>query len=142
MLDAFDALCGVKSFEIFSIHLSPNLKALKTCDADTSTWNDIQGWVDRWRKPNVLKRLSSAFSSLSSDDWDDHLGATNPVESNNQQSIPQNAKSISLKPFVEHFYLEDKQLVIMQLAALQNVTILYQVSKRKRSCHPPKAPEN
>lgn len=139
VLDALDVLCGVKSFEIFSIHLPPNLKALKARDVDTSRWKDVQGWVDWWRKP---KKLSSAFSSLSFEDWDDLPGTTNPVESINRQSIPQNAKSVSLKPLVEHFYLEDKRQAIMQLAALQNVTISYQVSKRKRSHRPPKAPEN
>ena len=36
-------------------------------------------------------------------------------------STPQNTKSVSLKPLVEHFYLEDKWQAIMQLAALQNV---------------------
>ena len=142
MLDAFDVLCGVKSFELFSIYLPPNLKSLKAQDVDTSRWKDVQVWVDWWRKPNVLKKLSSAFSSLSFEDWDDLPATTNPVESSNRQSIPQNAKSVSLKPLVEHFYLEDKRQAIMQLAAQQNVTISYQVSKRKRSRRPPKVPES
>jgi len=142
VIDAFDVLCGIKSFELFSIYLPPNLKSLKACDVDTSRWKDVQGWVDWWRKPNVLRKLSSAFSSLSSEEWDDLPGTTNPVESINRQSVPQNTKSISLKPLIEHFYLEDKRQAIMQLAALQNVTISYQVAKRKRSRRPPKAPES
>jgi len=42
------------------------------------------------------------------EDWDDLPGTTNPVESISQQSIPQKAKSVSLKPIFEHFYLKDK----------------------------------
>ena len=62
VIDAFDVLCGIESFELFSIYLPPNLQSLKACDVDTSQWKDVQGWVDWWRKPNVLRKLSSAFS--------------------------------------------------------------------------------
>ncbi|MCY3928218.1 MAG: hypothetical protein OXG81_08075, partial [Acidobacteria bacterium] len=58
--DAFDVLCGTKSFEIFSSYLPPNLKSLKASDVDTTQWKDIQTWVDWWRKPHVLKKLSAA----------------------------------------------------------------------------------
>ena len=72
MIDAFDVLCGIKSFELFSIYFPPNLKSLKACDVDTSRWKDVQGWVDWWRKPNVLRKLSS-------EKCDDLSGSTNPV---------------------------------------------------------------
>ena len=48
---------------------------------------------------------------------------------------------MSLKPLIEHFYLEDKRQAIQQLASRANVTISYHVKKRKRSRQPPKAPE-
>ena len=43
-----------------------------------------------------LKKLSSAFSLLPSEEWDDMPGTTNLVESINCQSIRQNTKSVSL----------------------------------------------
>ena len=106
--DAFDVLCVIKSFEMFSSHLPPNLKLLKGSDVDTIQWKDVQTWVDWWRKPHVLKKLSAAYSSISFEDWSDLPGTTNAVESINWQSIPQKVKSVSLKPLIEHFYLEDK----------------------------------
>ena len=53
-----------------------------------------------------------------------------------------NAKLVSLKPLIEHFYLEDKRQAILQLASLENVTVSYQVANRKRSRRPPKPPES
>ena len=46
VLDAFDVLCGVKSFELLSIYLPSNLKSSKAQDVDTSRWKDVQEWVD------------------------------------------------------------------------------------------------
>ena len=54
----------------------------------------------------------------------------------NYQSIPQNARSGSLKPLVEHFYLATGD------DAAGCATKQYQVSKRKRSRCPPKVPES
>ena len=56
-------------------------------------------------------------------------GTTNPVESINRQSIPENVKSASLKPLVEHIYLEDKRHAILQLASQANFTISYETVK-------------
>ena len=68
-------------------------------------------------------------------------GTTNPVESINRQSVPGNVKAESLRPVIEHFYLEDKRQVIQQVACRANVTISYHMKKSKRSRRPPKAPE-
>ena len=56
--------------------------------------------------PQVLKKSRKAFSSLEDDDLDELHGTTNPVKSINRQSVPGNIKAVSLKPFIEHFYLE------------------------------------
>ena len=56
-------------------------------------------------------------------------GTTNAVKLINRQSVPQNAKLVSLKPLIEHFYLEDKRQVI-------------QSSKRRRTRRLPKPPES
>lgn len=68
----------------------------------TSRWKDLETWVDWWKRPHVLKKLTKAYSALNEEDWDDLPGTTNPVESINHQSIPQNLRSISLKPLVKH----------------------------------------
>ena len=83
--DAFDVLCGIKSFEMFASYLPPNLKLLKASDVDRTQWKDVQTWVDRWRRPHVLKKLSAAYSSISFEDWDDLPGTTNAVKSFNRQ---------------------------------------------------------
>jgi len=41
-------------------------------------------------------------------------------------------KQVSLKPLIEHLYLEDKQQAILQVASEANITILYHTKKRKR----------
>jgi len=58
---------------------------------------------------------------------------TNAVESINRQSVLQNAKLVSLKPLIERFYLENKRQAILQLGSLENVTVSYKTSSRKRS---------
>ena len=97
--DAFDVLCGIKSFEMFSSHLPPNLKLLKASDVDTTQWKDVPTWVDWWRKQHVLHKLSAAYSSICFEDWSDLPGITNAVESINQQSIPQNVVSLLKAPY-------------------------------------------
>ena len=89
----------------------------------------------------MLRKLCKAFSDLEENDWDDLPGTTNPVESINLQSVPENVKSVSLRPLIEHFYLEDKRRAIMQVVCDANVTISYH-AKQRRSVHrrPPKTP--
>ena len=78
-------------------------------------------------------------------DWDNLPGTTNPVGSIDRQNVPENVKNVSLRPLIEHFYLEDKRHAIMQVACDANVTISYHAKQleRRRSVHrrPPKAPE-
>ena len=88
-----------------------------------------------------FKKLSVAYSAMSTEDWQDLQGTNNPVESINRQSTPENSKSVSLKPLIEHFYLEDRRIAIMQIAAAANVTISYQANPRKRRRRPAKPPE-
>ena len=90
-MNAFDVLCGSKSFEIFSAQLPPDLKSLKASNVDTSNWKEIQTWVDWWTWPQILKELNVAYSSLSVEEWQEILGTNNPVESINRQSTPENA---------------------------------------------------
>lgn len=103
---AFDVLCGTKSFEAFSCNLPPNLSKLKSSKVDTTLWKNAETWVNWWQRPSVLKKLSKAYTALLKDDWDELPGITNPVESINRQSIPPNMKLVSLKPLIEHMYLE------------------------------------
>ena len=44
---------------------------------------------------------------MTEENWDKLPGSNNPVESIDRQSILDNAKFISLRPLIEHFYLED-----------------------------------
>ena len=136
--EAFDILQGIKPHSDFSKALPPDLMSF---NADSNDWKGAKTWVDWWKRPHVLRKLCKAFSSLDDDDWDELPGTTNPIESINRQSIPGNVKAVSLKPLIEHFYLEDKRQAIQQLASRANVTISYHVKKRKRSRRPPKAPE-
>ena len=142
VMNAFDVLCGSKSFEIFSAQLPPDVRSLKACDVDTTKWRETQSWVDWWTRPQILRKLCSAYSSLSVEDWEDLPGTNNPVESINRQSTPENTKSVSLKPLIEHFYLEDRRIAVMQLAAAANITVSYQINQRKRKRRPAKPPEN
>ena len=88
----------------------------------------FDAWVEWWKRPHVLKKLSKAYSSLSEEDWDDLPGTTNPVESINRQSVPENQKLVSLKPLVEHVNLEDRRKAILEVAS---ITIPYQVKPGK-----------
>ena len=87
--EAFDVLCGLRSVEHFADKLPPDLRANYT-QVDTSRWTETETWVDWWKRPHVLKKLSKAYSSLLVEDWEDLPGSTNPVESINRQSIPEN----------------------------------------------------
>jgi len=64
------------------------------------------------------------------------------VESINRQSTPPNVKSVSLKPLLEHFYLEDHRQAVLQVAAEAGVTILYSTKRQRRARRLPKAPES
>ena len=112
-------------------------------EVDTTNWKSAHTWVEWWKRPQVLRKLCKAFSDLEENDWDDLPGMTNPVESINLQSVPENVKSVSLRPLIEHFYLEDKRHAIMQVVCDANVTISYHAKQRRRSVHrrPPKTPE-
>ena len=68
---------------------------------------------------------------MEDDDWDDLPGTTNPVESINRQNVPGNAETVSLKPMVEHFYLEDKRQAILQVTCNANITISYHSQQRQ-----------
>ena len=63
------------------------------------------------------------------------------MESINRQSILENQKLISLKPLIEHIYLEDRRQAILEVATAVNTTITYQVKCRQRTQQPPKPPE-
>lgn len=86
---------------------------------------NLQTWVEWWTRPTVLNKLSKAFSDIDADDWDELPGSNNPVESINRQSVPENAKLVSLKPLIEHMYSEDRRHAALQVATergLQFVT--------------------
>ena len=137
---AFDVLCGAKSFETFSCNLPPNLSTLKSSEVDTTLWKNAETWVNWWRRPSILKKLSKAYTALPEDDWDDLPGTTNPVESINRQSIPPNMKLVSLKPLIEHMYLEDRRQAILEMAVNANITISYNTKKKQRCNRPSKPP--
>ena len=139
--EAFDVLCGLKTIEQFSDKLSPDLRVTDYTQVDTSRWTETETWVDWWKRPHVLRKLSKAYSSLSVEDWEDLPGTTNPVESINRQSIPENQKLVSLKPLIEHIYLEDRRQAILEVATTVNTTITYQVKPKRRTRRPPKPPE-
>jgi len=62
VMNAFNVLSGLKSFEVFSAQLPPDLKSLKAKDVDTSKWKDAQTWVNWWTRPQILKKLTVAYS--------------------------------------------------------------------------------
>ena len=139
--EMFDVFCGMKPFTQFAAQLPPDLRATDSTQVDTSRWRDIETWVDWWKRPRVLRKLSKAYGSLTSEQWEDLPATTNPVESINWQSIPENMKAVSLKPLVEHIHLEDQQQIILQVASAANATISYQTKSRRRAQRPAKPPE-
>ena len=72
-------------------YLPPNLSSMSIDQVDTHNWRSVETWTEC---PQALKKLSKACSTIISDEWDDLLSTTNPVESINRQSIPENVKSI------------------------------------------------
>lgn len=97
-----------KSCQELSSYLPPNLSKLNALEVETSGWKYAETWVDWWRQPHVLKKLRKAYAASTAAEWDDLPDTTNPVESINRQSIPSDVKQVSLKPLIEHLYLEDK----------------------------------
>ena len=59
---AFKVLGGLESFEIFKDQLPPNLRKYNATEIDTIRWKDIETWADWWQRPQVLKKLSRAYS--------------------------------------------------------------------------------
>ena len=116
----------LKSFKEFSCYRSPNLLTLKSSEVDTTLWKNAETWVNWWRRPSILKKLSKAYTALQEDDWP---GTTNPVASIN--SIPLNMKLVSLKPLIEHIYLEDRRQAILEMATNANITIPYTTKRKK-----------
>ena len=119
---AFNVLSGSELFTKLSESLPPSLCNVSSGEVDTVRWSRVQTWTDWWTRPAVL---SKAFSSINDDEWDDLPGTNNPVESINRQSTPDNLKSVSLKPLVEHFYLEDRRQAVLQIASEVGITISY-----------------
>jgi len=136
---AFKILSGAESYTKI-LHRLPQTLRISTIETDN--WRMADTWVDWWTRPHVLKKLSKAFSSLTEDEWDELPGTNNPVESINSQSIPHNTKSISLKPLLEHIYLEDRRHACLEVATNKGVTISYRTKKTiKRGRRASKAPE-
>ena len=88
-------------------------------------------WVEWWIRHQILKKLCKAYSALSHDDWDKLPETNNPVESIDRQSTPDNIKSLSLRPLIEHIYLEDCRQATLQIAASSRVTISYNVKNKE-----------
>jgi len=129
-----DVLCGLAPLGDLSQQILLDNCFITSCSqVDTTHWKDTLTWVEWWRNPRVLKKLSVAYSTLSSDDWFSLPSTTNPVESINRQSVPQNHKTVSLKPLVEHIYLEDRRQAILEVAMNANVTISYSSKKKRRN---------
>ena len=138
---AFRILSGEESYTRLR-HKLPTTLCSQIQTIDTSTWTITDTWVEWWTRPSVLKKLSKAFSFLTEEDWDDLPGTNNPVESINSQSVPSNTKSVSLRPLVEHIYLEDRRQACLEVATSRGVTISYRTKKViKRNRRPAKAPE-
>ena len=139
---AFDILAGSEAFTRLSESLLPPLCNVSTGEVDNVTWNRAQTWTEWWTRPKVLQKLSKAYSSISTDDWEELPATNNPVESINRQSTMDNVKSVSLWPLVEHFYLEDRRQAVLQIASEAGVTISYSTKKQKKKRRHPKAPES
>ena len=104
---AFNILAGSEPFTKLAENLPPPLCNCTTVKVESINWTRAQTWIEWWTCPQILKKLRKAYSALDSDDWDELPGTNNPVESINQQSTPNNVKSVSLKSLIEHIYLED-----------------------------------
>ena len=129
----FDILAGLETFTRLSESLPPPLCNASISEVDTITWNRAQTWNEWWTRPKVLQKLSKAYSSISTDDWEELPATNNPVESINRQNTPDNVKSVSLRPLVEHFYLEDRQQAVLQIASEAGVTTSYSTKKQRKN---------
>ena len=138
---AFNILAGSEPFTKLAENLPPPLCNCTTDKVDSTNWTRAQTWIEWWTRSQILKKLCKAYSALDSDDWDELPGTNNPVESINRQSTPDNVKSVSLKPLIEHIYLEDRRQATLQVATNVGITISYAVKKQRRIRRPPKAPE-
>jgi len=115
---AFSILGGSESFTILADNLPPPLCGYTADQVDTLNWARAQTWTEWWTRPQILKKLCKCYSALDFDDWDQLPGTNNPVESINRQSTPDNTKSVSLRPLIEHIYLEDRRQATLQVASL------------------------
>jgi len=106
---AFNILAGSESFTALADNPPPPLCSYTADQLDTLNWTRAQTWTEWWTRPQLLKKLCKVYSALDFDDWDEFLGTKNPVKSINQQSTLDNIKSISLRPLIEHIYLEDRR---------------------------------
>ena len=138
---AFNILAGSEPFTTLAEKLPPPLCNYTIEEVEDTNWTRTQTWIEWWTRPQILKKLCKAYSALDSDDWNELPGTNNPVESINRQSTPENVKSVSLRPLIEHIYLEDRRQATLQVATNAGVTISYAVKKRRRIRRPPKAPE-
>lgn len=138
---AFDILSGSEVFTSLSSSLPSPLSDVTTDELDTETWIQAKTWTHWWTRPTVLKKLCKAYTSISCDDWDELPGTNNPVESINRQSVPDNLKSVSLRPLVEHVYMEDRRQATLQVATDAGISISYGTRKRKRTRRHNRVPE-
>ena len=138
---AFNILSGAEPCTRLQ-HKLPSTLCGQIQAIDITNWKMTDTWVEWWTRTHVLKKLSKAFSGLTVEEWDDLPGTNNPVESINSQSIPPNIKSVSLKPLVEHIYLEDRRHACLEVATNKGVTISYRTTKSlRRTRRAGKAPE-
>jgi len=72
------------AFTAISNHLPPNVTRLRSWLHELEERPNL-GWVDWWKRPQVLRKLCRAFNDW--DDIDDLPGTNNPVESINRQMI-------------------------------------------------------
>ena len=123
----------MESLHTLSLYLPQDLYS-EFDDRGTDCWRKTHRLVES--SLHILQKLRKAYSVIEDEECDSLPNTNNPVESINRQSVPDGAKLISLKPLVEHIYLEDKCQVILQLAMESNVTILYQVTPRQEKFKP------
>lgn len=112
---------------------------------DVNPLKNAETCVNWWRRPSILKKLivkniatyiyvTIHYTSrgwLGRSSWDNEL--TNPVESIDRQSIyPTNTKLVSLKPLIEHFYLEDKKIGTFGNGYTDANITISQATKRKQ----------
>jgi len=65
---AFNVLSGCKPFSKLCENLPPPLYNASSGEVDTVRWSRAQTWRDWWTRPNVLQKLSKAFSIIDDDE--------------------------------------------------------------------------